>query len=63
MTYTSKTCPKCSKEMGRAESVMAIPAATHPSSFSDPISTTAGFPVVLYCCAGYSYVELCRQQM
>lgn len=63
MTTATKTCPKCSKEMGWSQNVLVIPAANNPSSYNDPVSTKAGLPVVAFCCPGCSFVELYLQHV
>jgi predicted RNA-binding Zn-ribbon protein involved in translation (DUF1610 family) len=63
MATTTKVCPKCSTEMSWAQNVLIIPAANHPSSVNDPVSTRTGFPVAAFCCPDCNYVELYRQEM
>ena len=59
----AKHCPKCRVEMGHSNLVHILPAINSLSGFHDPVSTTAGLPVVVFVCPDCNYVELYRQQM
>ena len=63
MITGTKHCQKCYEEMGYAQNVFVIPALNNPSGLSEPVSTTSGFPVVVFVCPSCNYVELYRKQI